>query len=271
MTAISIPRPRGLLSFRPEISLRALAVWQRNRDVYYNVWRAEVIWPIVEPLVTLLALGVGLSDFVQLEGQSEEEYVEFIGPALIAVFSMWAATAEASWGSFFRMDQQGTFSAILATPVSVDEIATGEILWAATRSMISVFYVMVMVLLFGGIESPLALLIFPLAVLPGIMFGSIALAYSAIARSVSSLNYFFATYVTPQFWLSGVFFPLSEMPDWVEVVAWFTPAYHVVRIYRGLSGNNLEAGHLLDVAWIVVVTVVAYCLALILLRRRMVK
>lgn len=271
MTAISLPRPRGLLSFRPEISLRAITVWQRNRDVYYNVWRAELIWPIVEPLVTLLALGVGLSDFVQLEGQSQDEYVKFIGPALIAVFPMWSATAEAAWGSFFRMDQQGTFNAILATPVSVDEIATGEILWAATRSLIGVFYVMAMVFLFGGLESPLALLIFPLAFLPGLMFGAISLAYTATAKSVSSLNYFFATYVTPQFWLSGVFFPLSEMPDWVETVAWFTPAYHVVRIYRGLAGNDLQANFLIDLAWIVVVTAVAYCLALVLLRRRMVK
>ena len=271
MTTLSLPRPRRWFSFRPELSFRAIRVWQRNRDVYYNVWRAELIWPIVEPLVTLLALGVGLSDFVDLEGQQEGEYIEFIGPALIAAFPMWSATAECAWGSFFRMDQQGTFNAILATPVSVDEVATGEILWGATRSLVGVFYVMVMVFLFGGIQSPLALLIFPLALLPGFMFSAISLAYTATAKSVSSLNYFFATYVTPQFWLSGVFFPLSEMPGWVETVAWFTPAYHVVRLYRGLAANDLHASNLIDIAWILVVTVVAYVLALILLRRRMVK
>jgi lipooligosaccharide transport system permease protein len=172
-----------------------------------------------------LAVGVGLGGFVELD--SNVDYVDFIGPALIAVFPMWTATAECSYGSFFRMDQQGTFAAILATPVSVDEVTTGEVLWAMTRSVIGVFYVMVMVALFGGINSFAALLIFPFAIVPGIMFGAISLAYTAITKTVSSLNYFFATYITPQFWLSGAFFPLEQMPDGIETAAWFTPAYHV--------------------------------------------
>ena len=114
---------------------------------------------------------------------------------------------------------QGTFDAILATPVSVDEVTTGEIIWAATR-------VADRRLLRHGDGRRLRRHQLAarrsrssrLALLPGLMFAAISLAYTAIAKSVSSLNYFFATYVTPQFWLSGVFFPLSEMPGWVETV-----------------------------------------------------
>ena len=267
MTAIPLPRTRRFVL--PQVSFLALRVWQRNRDVYFNVWRSELIWPLVEPLVTLVALGVGLGDFVELE--SDIDYVDFIGPALIAVFPMWTATAECSYGSFFRMDQQGTFAAILATPVSVDEVTTGEILWAMTRSLIGVFYVMVMVAIFGGLNSVSALLIFPFAIVPGLMFGAISLAYTSIARTVSSLNYFFATYITPQFWLSGAFFPLDEMPDWIETVAWFTPAYHVVRPYRALAAGDADASHLIDLAWLVVVGAIAYSVAIVLMRRRLVK
>ena len=267
MTAIPIAVRRGWVP--PQVTFRALNVWRRNRDVYMNIWRSELIWPLVEPFVTIMALGLGLGDFVQLE--SEESYIVFIGPALIAVFPMWSATAECAWGSFFRMENQGTFNAIIATPTSVDEVTTGEILWGATRSLLGVFYVMVMVLAFGGIDSFLALAIFPLAIIPGFMFASISLAYTAIAKSMSSLNYFFATYITPQFWLSGVFFPLSELPGWVEIAAWFTPAYHVVRIYRGLAGGDPQAELLVDAAWILVVTAVAYTLAIVLMRRRLIK
>jgi lipooligosaccharide transport system permease protein len=269
MTAIALPRRRPEFLRLPQLSPLALAVWRRNLDVYANVWRAELIWPLVEPLVTLLALGVGLGDFVEFE--SDIDYVDFVGPALVAVFPMWSATAECAWGSYFRMDQQGTFDAIVATPVSVDEVSTGEILWAMSRSVMGVFYVMIMVMLFGGIDSPLALLIFPLSILPGFMFGAISLAYTATARTVSSLNYFFATYITPQFWLSGAFFPLDEMPDWVEVVAWFTPAYHVVEMYRGLANGDLDESYAMHIAWIVVVGIVAYFAALALMRRRLVK
>ncbi|HUF54186.1 MAG TPA: ABC transporter permease [Dehalococcoidia bacterium] len=267
MTAIAIPR--GLRLSRPQVTLRALRIWQRNRDVYYNIWRSELVWPFVEPLLTIVALGVGLADFVTIEGHNE--YIEFFGPAMLAVFPMWSATAECSWGSFVRMDTQGTFDAAISTPVSVDEVTTGEIFWSATRALISVLYVMAIVAVFGGIESLWALAIIPFAIVPGLMFAAISLAYTATVKSVSSLNYFFATYVTPQFWLAGVFFPLSEMPDWVEVVAWFTPVYHVVRIYRGIAVGHVEAAYLIDLAWILVVASAAYLLAIHFMRRRLIR
>lgn len=267
MTAAAVPRTRFRL---PEVSLRTLSVVQRNRDVYFNVWRAELIWPLVEPLVTLLALGVALGDFVQFD-RTDIDYIDFIGPALIAVFPMWTATAECTYGSYFRLDQQGTFNAIVATPVSVDEITTGEIIWAMMRSLIGVTYVSATVLLFGGINSFAALLIFPFAIVPGLTFGAIALAYTAVNKTVSSLNYFFATYITPQFWLSGAFFPLNEMPGWVETVAWFTPAYHVVRPYRAFAAGDVSWTHLGDLVWVAVLGVVAYAVVIVLMRRRMVK
>ena len=272
MAAIAIPgsaQKRHARWQAPQVTLRTLHVWRRNRDVYLNVWRSELIWPIVEPLVTLLALGLGLGDFVKLD--TKGSYIDFIGPAMIAVFPMWTSTAECAFGSFTRMNSQGTYDAIIATPVSVDEVTTGEIIWGASRSLLGVFYVMAMVALMGGINSPMALLIFPLALVPGVMFAALALAYTSIARSVSSLNYFFASFITPQFWLSGAFFPLSELPHWMTVVAWFTPAYHVVRVYRALAEGHPHANHLIDIAWIAGVAVVAYLISITLMRRRLVK
>jgi hypothetical protein len=100
-----------------------------------NIWKAEAVWPFVEPLLTLVALGFGLGDFIELDRQ--ESYIEFIGPGILAAYAMWMASAEACWGAYFRMDQK-TFDAILATPVSIDDITSGEVLWASTRSLISV-------------------------------------------------------------------------------------------------------------------------------------
>jgi lipooligosaccharide transport system permease protein len=261
MTAFALPRP--------DVSRRAFRVWQRNRDVYFNIWRSEAIWPVVDPLITLVALGIGLGGFVVLP--VDMSYVEFIAPGLLAVFPMWGAAAETGWGSFFRMESQRTFDAIIATPLSIDDLVTGEIFWAATRATMSVFYILILIAVFGAVDSVLAVLVLPLAVLPGVMFGAISLCYTAIARSISNLNYFFAAFITPQFWLAGVFFPLDELPGWVQVVAWFTPAYHVVNIYRGLVQGDPQWSHLGDLAWILVVTAAFYLLALYLMRRRLVK
>jgi lipooligosaccharide transport system permease protein len=117
----------------------------------------------------------------------------------------------------------------------------------------------------------MAILILPLAVLPGLMFGAVSLSYAAVARSVSSLNYFFAVFITPQFWLAGVFFPLDKLPGWVQTAAWFTPAFHIVEVYRGLATGHPEWVDLLHVVWILGVSAAFYALAIVLMRRRLVK
>jgi lipooligosaccharide transport system permease protein len=169
------------------------------------------------------------------------------------------------------MDNQKTFNAIIATPVSIEDVITGEILWGATRAMINGAYVLAVTAMFVLLDSPLAILALPVIFLSGLMFASISLSYTSIARSISSLNYFFALFVTPQFWLGGVFFPLDVLPGWAERASWFIPATHVVAIYRGLVEGSPEWSHLGDLAWMVVVTAVFYSVALFAMRRRLIQ
>jgi hypothetical protein len=130
---MTIALPRFALQ-APDLSYRAYHVWQRNRDVYLRLWKSEAIWPLAEPIITLLALGLGLGELVKLE--SGQRYIEFIAPGLLAVYPMWAAAGECAWGSFFRMDTQKTFNAIIATPVSIEDVITGGSV-GATRALIS--------------------------------------------------------------------------------------------------------------------------------------
>jgi len=254
---------------RPDVSLRSLRVWQRNRDVYLQLWKSEIVWPLVEPIVTLFALGVGLGGLVDLG--TGQRYIEFIAPGLLAVWPMWAASAECGWGSFFRMENQRTFDAIVATPVSIEDVITGEILWGATRALISTAYILVVIAAWGLVDSPLAVLVLPAAVIPGIMFASISLSYTSVAWSISSLNYFFAVFITPMFWLAGVFFPVERLPGWAQTAAWWLPATHAVEVYRALTSGDLEWSHLGDVVWMVVVAAAFYAIALFSMRRRLVK
>ena len=109
------------------------------------------------------------------------------------------------------------------------------------------------------------------AVLPGVMFASISLSYTSVAWSISSLNYFFAVYVTPMYWLAGVFFPVDQLPEWAQKVGWWLPATHAVEVYRALTSGDLEWSHLGDIVWMVVVAAVFYVIALFSMRRRLVK
>lgn len=268
MTAAAAPA-RAPLFRLPAVSRGAIHVWQRNRDVYLNIWRAEIIWPVVDPLITLLALGLGLGEFVELD--VEGDYIDFIAPGLLAVFPMWFAAGETGWGSFFRMENQRTFDAIITTPAGVDDVTTGEILWASTRAFISVAYIFALIVVLGLSESALVVFVLPISLLPGLMFGAISLCYTAVTRSISTLNYFFAAYITPQFWLSGAFFPLESMPGWVRVVAWFTPCYHTVEVYRSLTTGDVGTSFVVSMVWMIGVTCVAYLGATRLMQRRLIR
>jgi len=255
------------------VSYRSFRVWQRNGDVFLRLWHAELVWPVVEPILILLALGLGLGVFVELG--DDQTYMEFLTPGLLAVYPMWGAVAECAWGSYMRMAMQRTYDAIIATPVNVEDVIAGEILWGASRALISTFYIILVALAFTPayslIDSPLVILVPVVAVMQGLMFASISMSYTSTAASVASLNFFFSLVVTPMFWLGGVFFPLDELPRGFQVLAWFLPVSHVVAIQRGLVEGNLHWSHLGDLVWVLVVTVFFFRLAIFLMGRRLIR
>ena len=124
---------------QPDLSAAALHVWQRNRDVLLQLWKSEFVAQLLEPPFVIFALGLGLGQFVELE--NGQEYVAFLTPGLLAMFPMFTAVFECAWNSYLRLDQ-GTYRAILATPASIDDVITGEILWGATRSAVNASYIL---------------------------------------------------------------------------------------------------------------------------------
>jgi hypothetical protein len=121
------------MTFAGGVSYRSFRVWQRNADVFLRLWHAELVWPVVEPILIILALGLGLGTFVELTGN--QTYMEFLAPGILAVYPMWAAVGECGWGSYVRMSMQRTFDAIIATPVNLEDVIAAEILWGTTRAL----------------------------------------------------------------------------------------------------------------------------------------
>ena len=118
------------------ISHRYFRVWRRNVQVYRKTWRVSFLPPLLEPLLYILAFGYGLSVLVGDVGWRGEAvpYVAFIAPALLCIAMMYNSFFETTYGSFVRMYYQKTFDAMLATPLFLEDIIAGEIVWGA-RSM----------------------------------------------------------------------------------------------------------------------------------------
>ena len=255
-----------------DVSRGAFHVWQRHRDVALQLWRSETLGIAVEPWAVILALGLGLGRFVELDGG--QDYVQFLAPGLLAVFPMFAAVFECAWGSYVRLEMQHTFHAIIATPVSVDDIITGEILWGTTRATVNASYILFVEIVLtpwlGMVHSPWVLLAIPLSALVGMLFSSIALAFVSVARALSQFSYFFNLLIIPMFWFSGAFFPFDDLPRWAQTLGWFIPLTHAVDLYRALINGEFALVLLGDLAWLLVATAVAYWVALTAMRRRLI-
>jgi lipooligosaccharide transport system permease protein len=248
-------------------SWRFIRVWQRNQDVFFRLWHSEAPGFLAEPIIILLAMGFGLGAYIGLvEGQ---QYIEFIAPGIMASYAMFSASFECTYGSYVRMEYQKTYDAIIATPLSVEDVTAGEIFWGATRSLMTGSIILAIAVAFQLVHSPWALLVPAVAFLEGLMFASIAMLFTSIVPAIYSFNYYFTLFVTPMFFFSGVFFPLSSFPQVVQTLSWIAPLTPVVHLTRALVNGEFQPDLLWALALIVMLTILFFSLSLVMMRRRL--
>ncbi len=248
-------------------SWRFIRMWQRNRDVFFRLWHSEAPGFVAEPIIILLAMGLGLGAYVGLvDGQ---RYIEFIAPGIIASYAMFSASFECTYGSFLRMEFQRTYDAIIATPLNIEDVIAGEIFWGATRSLMTGTVILVIAAAFQLIHSPWAALIPIVSFLQGIMFASIAILFTSIVPVIYSFNYYFTLFITPMFFFSGVFFPLASFPERVQTLSWIVPLTPAVHLTRALVGGEIQLSLLWALAQIIIIAAVFFAVSLVTMRRRL--
>jgi lipooligosaccharide transport system permease protein len=260
----------------PKLTYRVWKVWHRNFDVFLKTIKVNFLPSLLEPILYLLAFGFGLGGFIpSIQGQS---YIAFIAPALIAISVMNGSFFECTFASFVRMYFQKTFDAIVATPVSVEEVVAGELLWGATRATINTTIVLSVVAAFGLVSNPIFLMVIPLAFFGGLMFASMAMCFTSLAPNIDFFNFPSFLFLTPMFFLCGTFFPLTSLPVAAQGIAIAVlPLTHVVNLTRGLVTGHLEPILGLNPAmlivgsfvWIIAVTVFFFILSINLMKKRL--
>jgi lipooligosaccharide transport system permease protein len=276
MTASNDPSPST--SGFPKLTYRVWTVWRRNLDVFMKTWHVNFLPSLIEPILYLLAFGFGLGTFVtEIEGIS---YIRWIAPGLVAITIMYGSFFECTYGSFVRMYFQRTFDAIIATPINVEEVIAGELLWGATRATFNAAIVLTVVAAFGLISSPLFLAMLPVAFFGGLLFAALGMCFTALAPNIDFFNYPTFLLITPMFLISNTFIPLATFPSQLQTIALFVlPLTHVADLSRmlvvgkveTLGGLSPEWVLVLAVFWIAVVTIVFFVLAIYLMKRRLIK
>src|SRR3989337_2766425 len=190
----------------------------------------------------------------------------------MATTMMYSSFVECTYASFVRMYFQKPFDAIIATPVSLEEVIAGEIVWGATKSLINSTIVLGVIFAFGLVSSPFALLILPLSFLVGLLFSAMAMCFTSITPNIDSFNYPSFLFITPMFILSGTFFSITGLPMTVQTIAKiFFPLTHSVTLTRALAIGNISTGLLLDLLWFLVATPLFFTLSINMMKKRLIR
>ena len=254
----------------PQISWRWLPVFRRHLLVWKKLAIPSLVGNIAEPLITLVAFGYGLGALigsVNLNG-STVPYILFLASGSVCTSAMNAASFEALYSAFSRMQVQRTWDGIMNAPVRLDDVVFAEMLWAAFKALFTSAVILAVMLALGISHSPMLLLALPLLGLVGITFSCIALIFNALAKGYDFFTYYFTLFLTPTMFLSGVFFPRDQLPGVMRAISDWLPLTAAVELVRPLFLGQWPAHGLQHLSVLVFYAVAGFWIALALTRKR---
>lgn len=250
--------------------LRAFGYWSYQ---YKRIWRSSITTSFLYPVLYLAAMGVGLGSLIDEHAHvvAGVPYLDFVAPGLLGATAMQIGANEAMYPVMGAIKWYRSYFAMLATPLRVVDVLRGHLAWIAARlAMVAAIY-LVVIAAFGVVRSPLAVLALPAAVLGGLAFAAPIAAFAATQDKDVGFTTIYRFVLIPLFLFSGTFYPVGQLPGWLQPVAYATPLYHVVSLCRSLVlGTGSPWGAAGDAAYLVVLAVVGYRLATTTFRRRLV-
>jgi lipooligosaccharide transport system permease protein len=205
---------------------------------FSSFWRSSTFSSTVEPTIYFLAFGFGFGSIVsQIAGY---DYIDFVATGTVATAVLFSSAFPAMFGTFVKYQFQRTYDAILAAPVDTEELVTAEALWIATRAGVYGCMPMIVGIAFG-LDPSWGMLLVPLiGWVAGFGWACFGIMIAGFAKSFENFNYVVSAVLTPLFLVAGTFFPLDNLPEWVQFLSIFNPLHHCVELVRsavfGLEG-----------------------------------
>ncbi len=272
MTAVSGPSAPGgpaLFGHSETVPTRRLAtpMWLRAARYwgyqYKRTWRSSVVTSFLIPVLYLAAMGVALGSLIDKHSHGVEgvSYVAFLAPGLLAGTCMQIGTNDATYPVMGAIKWMRTYFAQLAGPLGVYDVLIGHLAWIAARLAIVVSIYLAVMAAFGVVYSWWAVLALPAGVLTGMAFAAPIAAFAATLDKDAAISTLYRFAIIPLFLFSGTFFPISQLPTWLEAVAYVTPLYHGVALCRDLTLGQVHWADLGHVAYLCACVAVGYAAA----------
>ena len=230
-----------------------IRVWESEFAVYRKIWTSHLLLAFVQPLLYLLGMGLGVGALVDANTESPDaigglSYFQFLGPALLATTAMITAGQASLWQVLDGFHWGNRYRAMAATPLSASDIASGLALWHASRTTIGVVGVAAVLACFDETRSWGLLAAIPVAVFCGLAFALPITAWSSTRAGDASFPTIIRFGLLPMFLFGGAFFPIDELPGWLQPIAYVTPLWHGVELCRGLVIDAVDLGGATDAA-----------------------
>ena len=234
-------------------------VMSREAANFRTFWKSTTFSSVVEPVVYLLAFGLGLGTTIvgDVDGLP---YVEFVGTGMVATAVIFSSALPAMYGTFIKHRFQMTYDAVLAAPVDVEELVTAEVMWISLRSAVFGCFPLLITFAFG-LDPTWGMLLVPLfAFVTAFGFASFGVTVSASVSKIDQFAYVTTLFITPLFLLAGTFFPIDQLPEAAQVLAQLNPLYQLVELVRG-AAFGFESTDILRFAGLVVFALTLWRLA----------
>lgn len=224
-----------------------LLVWEGHLAVYRKIWKSHVLGAFVQPLLYLVGMGVGVGSLVDANTGADAAlggvtYFEFLAPALLATTAMTSGGQTSLWEVLDGFLWSNRYRAMSATPVSPRQIASGLALWHATRTAVVVIGVALVLALFDETRSWGLVPAVVVAVLVGLAFAMPISAWASTRNGGASFPTIIRFVLIPMFLFGGAFFPIDQLPDWIQPVAYVTPLWHGIELCRGFVIDGIDPG-----------------------------
>lgn len=215
----------------------SLHITRRNWTVYKKDLLANISPTVADPAFIMLSLGLGLGAFVtDVEGMT---YMQYLAPGLTVATSLFTSFFESSYGFFVRMTFENVFKAMLTTPIGVREVVMGEMIWVGLKGAAMSLGVALVLSLFGMVTNPFLI---PLILFVGFFValpcGAMGLLATALVNNINQFQTVYSFIIAPLYFLSGIFFPITEMARPIRILAEFFPLIHGVRIAQAVFWNQ---------------------------------
>jgi lipooligosaccharide transport system permease protein len=254
----------------PRISRFWWPVFLRNLLVWRKLFWPSLLGNTADPLITLVAFGYGMGALVgtvQFGGQAVP-YILFLASGSICMSAMNAASFEAMYSGFSRMQIQKTWDGMMNSPVSLDDVVFSEVAWAAYKSLFTVSAILLVMVALGISREATLFIALPILLLTGACFAALAMIFTALAKGYDFFTYYFTLFLTPTMFLSGIFFPREQLPGWLATLATWLPLGLSVDLVRPLFVGQLPEQPAVKLLVLCAYTVAAFWLAMVLIRRR---